>query len=206
MRLYTCPLTLKYVQALKLVPVSDTWLGEMHGTRLATLTERAQRAGHSRRLLQLRSFLALEIMATRGLVDIPLASIVKVSKLRWSRSAAGIALLLTTLRTERDELVTLCAEHLFVGSGPVDAIHSMVHDRRTKLIKKYELVESAACLLRRSLRDTEVWTKLGILGENLAEAIEHMSFDARMNIVDELLEQNEESGRRAWETAKLLPM
>lgn len=196
--LQCCPITRKYVAELMLVPTQATGLGDMHSIRLHLLKDRADVGGNGRRLTQLRGFLALEIMCTRGLVDIPLASIVKISKLRWDRSATGITKLLRALRAERNELIAQCAEFELGGviaMGP----KSMTHDRRLRLIKKYDLVEESAMLLRRSLRANEAWKELGALGTNLAETIEHLGFDVRMNIVDELLTQNEEIGRRAWE-------
>jgi hypothetical protein len=195
---YACPLTGRYVQQLMLVPVSETWLGDMHSTRLHELKTRASYGGYSKRILQLRAFLALEIMVTRGLVDAPLASIAKVSRLRWQRSHAGITQLLCKLREERDELTADTAEHLLQGVANMDP-RTLMNERRQRLIKKYEHAEEAAILLRRSLLNTDVWQRLGILGENLAEAVEHINFEVRMNIVDELLEQNGETVRRAWE-------
>ncbi len=195
---YACPLTVRYVQQLMLVPVSETWLGDMHSTRLHELKARASYGGHSKRILQLRAFLALEIMATRGLVDVPLASIVQISRLRWARSRSGITELLCALRKERDDLTVAIAEHLLQDISNIDP-RAMMNDRRRQLIKKYEHVEWAALLLRRSLLSTDVWQSLGILGEHLSESTEHLGFEARMNIVDELLEQNGETVRRAWE-------
>lgn len=194
---YACPLTQRYVQQLMLVPVSETWLGDMHSTRLHELKTRASYGGHSKRILQLRAFLALEIMVTRGLVDAPLSSIAKISKLRWARSHSGLTQLLCSLREEQQELSVACAE--FLLEARPNGVLEMMHSRRQKLIKKYEHAEWAALLLRRSLLDTNVWQSLGILGEHLSETTEHMGFHARMEIVDELLEQNGETVRRAWE-------
>lgn len=193
-----CLITMRYVQALRLIPAKDSWLGDSYDVRLHVLKERAANGGCSKTIVQLRAFLALEIMTTRGLVDTPLASIVRVSTLRWPRSAVGLTQLLRRLRKEREELTVLCAEHLLQGFSPIDPT-TMTNDRRTQLINKYERVEEAALLLRRALRATTFWTKLGAIGELLAEAIEHLGFEVRMNIVDELLAQNEEVGRRAWE-------
>ena len=195
---YTCPLTENYVKGLALVPVKQTWLGDMHGTRLQTLRIRASVGGYSKKTLQLRAFLALEIMTTRGLVDVPLASIVKVSKLRWPRSAVGLTKVLSVLRAERAELMVACAEFKLEGVLNMDP-RTMTNDRRLQLIQKYELVEEAAVLLRRSLRNTTFWEKLGAVGSLLAEAVEHLGFQVQMNIVDELLAQNDEEGRRAWD-------
>jgi len=180
------------------VPTQETYLGDMHSVRLHALKDRADIGGRGRRLTQLRGFLALEIMCTRGLVDIPLASIVQISKLRWDRSATGIAKLLKTLRAERNDLIAQCAEFSFEGTVAMDP-RVMTNDRRLQLIAKYNQVEEAAMLLRRSLRDTAVWKELGVLGTHLADTVEPLGFAVRMNIVDELLEQNEEIGRRAWE-------
>jgi len=195
-----CPLTAKYVQALRLVPTKDTWLGDNYDVRMHVLAERAANSDCNRTLLQLRAFLALEIMVTRGLLDAPLASIVRVSSFRWPRSAAGLTQLLRVLREERSELIALSAEYMLENTAAV-GIEALQQTRRERLIIKYERAEEAAMLLRRSLRATTTWSKLGIIGGLLAEAIEHLGFEVRMNIVDELLGQNEEIGRRAWEQA-----
>jgi hypothetical protein len=193
-----CPITMRYVQALSLVPTKDTWLGDAYDVRMHVLKERAANGGCTKTVVQLRAFLALEVMTTRGLVDAPLASIVRVSTLRWARSAVGITQLLKRLRKERAELTVQCAEFLLQGFSPIDPA-TMTNDRRTHLIAKYERVEEAALLLRRALRATTFWLKIGQIGELLAETIDHLGFEVRMNIVDELLSQNGEIGRRAWE-------
>lgn len=193
-----CPITVKYVRELSLVPTRDTWLGDAHSMRLQVLKDRAAIGGFSKNTMRLRAFLAVEIMATRGLVDIPLASIVQVSRLRWPRSAVGLNQLLRVLRKERNELTVDSAEHLLTGSIAMDT-KTMTNDRRERLITKYTRVEEAALILRRSLRDTRFWERLGEVGSLLAEAIEHLGFEVRMNIVDELLSQNGEIGRRAWD-------
>lgn len=194
----SCPLTSNYITALEEVTQRDTWLGDSHFERIQALRERAEYDGRGRVQLQLRAFLALEIMATRGLVDIPLASIVQISKLRWPRSAAGITQLLRKLRAERDELTADTAEYELTHQPSVtDA--QLRNDRRVRLIMKYNRVEAAAVLLRRSLRDTDVWESLGVIGTWLADATEHLGFEVRLNITNELLNQDEEASRRAWE-------
>ncbi len=193
-----CPLTLKFLDTLHNHFHDDVfWQSKM--PRVHHLHERAECAGSSRIRLHQRAFLAVEIMATRGIPSSYHIGFPGIASLRWNKSAAGIALLLTTLRIERDELIAGQVEFLMDSSELNKGPEQLLNAKAKRQIQFLTELEDAAMVLRRSLRKNFISQALSVVGLRLADSTFLLGQDAQLDIAQELLDQTENVERRAWD-------
>lgn len=199
MEQHGCPITLAYLNEL-IEERQHLGIANAVEWRLLSLKDMAVVAGNSRQDLLMRSFLALEMMATRGLKADPVLGRDRLTAMRWPRSANGLALLLYSIRREATELCAEFAERRLLEQELVTTANDLRVTKQEWRLEGLRQFEAAAMLVRRSLKDTEVWKSLGNVGVRLHAVLNRScGFDARVDIAHELLEQTSEVVRRAWE-------
>lgn len=191
-----CPIASSYITLL-CATVGESIVHDRHRSHLHELTERAEVDAYGRTQVLLRAFLALEIMATRGIASLSPVDAGSVSRLRWDRSASGIAFLLKVVRAEKEEAIASNSEAVMLDMGR-NADQISIHKQR-KYADALEHVEDAAVLLRQSLKNTSTWKTLGVMGKHLWTSVTLLGVVARVGIAEELLELTAEADRRAWE-------
>lgn len=191
-----CPIAGTYLLCLT-TQVSESIVYDSKRAMLQLLSDRARADKNEAKQIKLRAFLALEIMATRGVASLSPLDAGTITRLRWDRSAKGIAKLLREVRIEKGEGLAANAEFALLG-GSRDA-EQLATERRKKYVAIIETLEATAMLVRRSLRFTTVWMSLGIVGNRLWESTKLLGVDAKIGIAEELLELTEDADRRAWE-------
>lgn len=194
-----CPVTLAYLHELK---VERQSLGCANAVewKLLALNDMAEVAGCYRTEVLLRSFLALEVMATRGLKGDPVLGKDTLTAMRWTRSARGLTTLLHGIRVEIDELRADFTERIILDKSSAASAEDLLYTKKEWRLEGLLHFEAAAVLTRRALKATDVWRDLSRIGTYLAYVLSRScGFEARLDVAHELLEQTSEKVRRAWE-------
>lgn len=163
------------------------------------LLEIANYAGGGRRLTQLRAFLLVEAIITR-----PRTVLDPIASTTWKRSRFGLKHVLTLTQDARNEIIALDAEQVLGGTQRTHVTAALEQANREKKERLLELVEGCARFLSRTLRPNDLWQSMHNVGRLglMAFSLYNTPIEA-MNLAQELLEQTEESNRRAWEAQTL---
>lgn len=208
-----CPVVGTYVKYIQGYLEDEIVFADVYLPQLNNYAEIIVRQAATSRICQhQRAFLCIEMMLHNISQVLSVDSKQDSQYVKWERSSSGLSHLLVAIRGDNSNLAGTAMEYVLSKGmnmlsidGPVikkrvgDGADQMYQENRHKLIEVYRLVEEAAVVLRRSLRNPE--TPLTRVGRRLGQAAEVARIDTGrlFFMLDSLLDQREDHAPRAWE-------